>query len=107
MTPEEFHQSQVAEHNRGRKITVVDVPHPKTAVVMPKELTAENGAKHLMSGEFKIDVEHTCTACSFDLSGAPEECEVCGGEIQYTQKLVIDWTTIKEIYAKAVKHLAV
>lgn len=78
---------------------------PEETVIMPKQLTAENGAKGLMIGEFKIDVEHVCTACSFDLSGAPEECEVCGGEVTYMQKLVVEWSTIKEIYAKAVEHL--
>jgi len=55
---------------------------------MPRELTAENGAKGLLSGEFFIDVEF------YDDEGN-----------LHCRKQAIDWTTIKEIYAMAVKHL--
>jgi hypothetical protein len=47
-------------------------------------------------GEFSIDVNHHCSACSFH--GAQDDCEVCGGEIEYTQKHVIPWTDFKDIY---------
>lgn len=72
-------------------------------VMMPRSLTAENGAKALMIGEFSIEVDLTCSSCFYD---EPQpECEVCGGEIHYTENKIIDWTTIKEIYAKAVEAL--
>ncbi len=49
-------------------------------VIMPINLTAENGAKGLLIGEFWAE--------------APDGT-----------KVMIDWTTIKEIYAMAVNHL--
>ncbi|MDB4309221.1 hypothetical protein N9913_02820 [Porticoccaceae bacterium] len=72
-------------------------------VAMPKELTAENGAKGLMTGEFyeTIEVENEffcgCGTCDF--------CIECPGEPESTlQKIPISWVNIKEIYAMAVKH---
>ena len=64
-------------------------------VILPKELTAENGAKALLIGEFH------------------EEIEVCGcldgtGEEQEMQDLrvPVSWTTIKEIYKMIVKNMS-
>ena len=56
-------------------------------ILMPRALTAENGAKAALMGEFKIDVEI-----------AYEDGE--------EETIVVDvpWTTIKAIYAAAVKH---
>lgn len=56
-----------------------------------------------MRGEYSMEVEHSCSACNFD--GPDEECEVCGGEINYTDEVAIDWTTQKEIIVDALKHL--
>jgi len=72
-------------------------------ILMPRKLTAENGAKAELSGEFKIDVEHTCTACEWD--GAQDDCEVCAGKVQYMQTVIVPWDTIKEIYKASVKFL--
>lgn len=72
-------------------------------VLMPNSLTAENGAKGLLTGEFRIQHEATCSACHFD--EADPECEVCGGEEEYTEFVDVPWDTIKEIYAKAVAGL--
>ena len=72
--------------------------------VMPKSLTAENGAKNLLIGEFCESIEITCPECADDPEPF-EGCEVCDGEGVYTQKIYVEWTTIKEIYAMAVKHL--
>lgn len=71
-------------------------------IVMPKELTAENGAKHLLSGEFFESVQLECTACDQD-----DDCEVCSGYGTFTYRVPVSWATIKQIYAMAVKHLAV
>ena len=57
-------------------------------VLMPESLTAENGAKAALSGEFYMDV--------LMADGA-------GGEIFV--KVPVSWTTIKEIYKKAVELL--
>jgi len=60
-------------------------------VVMPRSLTAENGAKALLMGEF-FEV-HECRYYDED-----------GELVEYTEKVPVSWTTIKEIYAKIVSH---
>lgn len=56
-------------------------------ILMPRSLTAENGAKAALMGEFKIDIEIVY-------------------EDDSDETIVVDvpWTTIKAIYAAAVKH---
>lgn len=55
-----------------------------------------NNMKAQCHGEFTYDFEATCTACYYH--GAQEDCEVCGGEITYTQKIEVPWDTVKDIY---------
>jgi hypothetical protein len=69
-------------------------------VMMPRELTAENGAKATMIGEFIMNFPMRCCC-----GGEDSDCEVCGGTGEYMQPVNVPWTTIKEIYAAAVKHL--
>ena len=71
------------------------------AVVMPRRLTAENGAKALLIGEFHEVVELECTACD----EGDEGCEVCSGHGTFTYRVPVSWATIKKIYDKAVQHL--
>ena len=77
-------------------------------VMMPRELTAENGAKGLMSGEFHEVVTDDCPYC--DATGYLDvdeeiECDCCNGAGHIERKVTVGWDTIKEIYAMAVKHL--
>ena len=50
-------------------------------ILMPKELTAENGAKYLLNGEFKESITVDCPECD----GTGEEpntensCDECDG----------------------------
>lgn len=67
---------------------------------MPESLTAENGAKAALMGEFFVIATVSC-GCLYD-----ERCPDCHGEGTYAQKIQVPWTTIKEIYAKAVDHFA-
>lgn len=78
---------------------------------MPRELTAENGAKCLLSGEFSVGHFIECGYCDegdakIDPDGDYEECELCEGQGEVHIEIPIDWPTIKAIYAMAVKHLA-
>jgi len=73
-------------------------------VMMPRELTAENGAKGLLSGEFNVDIRLDCPECS-ELEN-DSLCDVCDGTGKYTESFIIPWTTIKAIYAMAVENLA-
>lgn len=81
----------------------------KETVMMPRELTAENGAKALLIGELYSDITCACEGC--DASGFAhgnidgEICEECTGAGSYTMRVPVSWSTIKEIYAKAVQHL--
>lgn len=56
-------------------------------IIMPRDLTAEIGAKYAMSGKFNVDFE------------------IWSEEIDdyVTLRQVIPWSTIKDIYAKAVE----
>lgn len=74
--------------------------------LLPLSLTAENGAKGAMLGEFSFTTEVTCSACSCPCDGASEDCEICDGQGTYSQKITVPWDTIKEIYAAAVALFA-
>lgn len=74
-------------------------------ILMPSELTAENGAKYVFLGEFEEEVEVACHECTS--TGADEDCEFCEGSGTYTTKIEISWTTIKNIYALAVEKMAI
>jgi len=58
---------------------------------MPRSLTAENGAKALLIGEFFE--EHECSYYDAD-----------GELVEYTEKVPVSWDNIKEIYKKVVAH---
>lgn len=78
---------------------------PDGYCLMPTRLTAENGAKALLLGEFKLEVTSDCPECR-DLEEPLEGCEVCDGEGEYGQQHMIPWDQIKFIYSEAVKGLA-
>ena len=67
-------------------------------ILMPKELTAENGAKKLLIGEFFETVYPECLTCE-------KNCDDCTTDYK-PHKVMVKWTTIKAIYAMAVEHLS-
>jgi len=77
----------------------------RDAVMVPRRLTAENGGKALMMGEFFEKIDITCPNCQGD--GITEdgdvckECDDCG---EVVQQVDVSWTTIKAIYARAIDH---
>ncbi len=78
---------------------------PEGYCIMPRRLTAENGAKALLLGEFTLKVTMDCSECC-ELEEPSEGCEICDGEGEYGQKHTIPWDQIKFIYSKAVEGLA-
>jgi len=72
-------------------------------ILMPEKLTAENGAKALLSGEFCEREEIDCPECLAE--GKDEGCETCNGSGKVIIEIPISWTTIKEIYKRAVEYL--
>jgi len=73
-------------------------------VLMPRALTAENGAKTALMGEFDFSVTMTCPECHPD--DPNPDCEVCSGSVEYEQPHTVPWTTIKRIYTAAVDLLS-
>ena len=75
-------------------------------IKMPRVLTAENGAKSLLMGEFYVESDDIfCEECDGTGKDELDVCYNCKGNGYYTLKTLVDWTTIKEIYAKAVEGL--
>lgn len=72
-------------------------------VTMPTELTAANGAKAALMGEFYVEVEEMCPCCIGTGGEDDEDCEECAGNGEVSRRVVIDWDTIKQIYRKAVE----
>ncbi|AXK39645.1 hypothetical protein [Crenobacter cavernae] len=77
---------------------------PAGYAILPRRLTAEIGAKTLLSGVFCEEIEQTCSACDFD--EPQDDCEVCGGEVRYVQQVPVTWSTIKEIWTAAADDFA-
>ncbi|WP_374733354.1 DUF551 domain-containing protein [Klebsiella variicola] len=74
---------------------------PPGYVMVPMRLTAENGAKGALSGEFSETKFVNCPECFGD-----DECETCVGSGRIEITVPVTWTTIKEIWAKGVEHFA-
>ena len=76
-------------------------------VLMPSELTAENGAKYIFLGEFSEERTVPCSECHECDEEEVSECEACNGEGEYILKVPVGWDTIKNIYALAVEKLSI
>ncbi|HAJ4116474.1 TPA: hypothetical protein HLU11_13155 [Escherichia coli] len=73
---------------------------PEDYCVMPLRLTAENGAKGALSGEFHVTLQNTCQSCG------GEGCEDCNEEGSWESEIPIGWDTIKRIHEAAVEACA-
>ncbi len=77
-------------------------------VLMPRELTAESGAKDKYIGKFYEDVLQECPYCQGSgFINDEEVCEECEGAGSYGLKVCISWTTIKEFYKRVVSDYGV
>lgn len=79
-------------------------------VILPRKLTAKNGAKALLIGEFYETVIESCYHCDgngywIDGFGDERQCGFCDGKGSFTRKISISWTTIKKIYDMIVKNI--
>lgn len=106
LDPEEFrhlkqHTDENAEFMTLYRHTQPAPVVPDSYVMVPMRLTAENGAKGALSGEFSETKFVNCPECFGD-----DECETCdvSGRIEIT--VPVTWTTIKEIWAKGVEHFS-
>lgn len=74
---------------------------PDGFAMVPTRLTAENGAKVALSGEFYELVTRQCLECVEDESG--DNCEYCENTGEVTEKIAISWDSIKAIHCKVVE----
>ncbi|EFN9767162.1 molecular chaperone DnaJ [Escherichia coli] len=75
---------------------------PNGWVIVPKKLTAENGAKGVLSGEFSETTFISCPECFGD-----DDCETCDGSGRIEIKVPVSWTTIKTIWAKGCEYFSI
>ncbi|WP_208281121.1 zinc finger-like domain-containing protein [Massilia oculi] len=76
---------------------------PEGFVLMPRRLTAENGAKALLMGEFKESIQVPCPECDGE---GDDECLTCENMGEVSRDIPVSWDNIKAIYEMAVEHLA-
>ena len=74
---------------------------PDGWVMVPKKLTAENGAKGVLSGEFSESTFISCPECFGD-----DDCDTCDGSGRIEIKVPVTWTTIKSIWDKGIAYFA-
>lgn len=74
-------------------------------VRLPSRLTAENGAKALLIGEFNEYTKILCPECSGDEDYC-DGCHTCHGQGWISRQVPVQWDTIKRIYDKIVEHFA-
>lgn len=74
---------------------------PDGYVLMPMKLTAESGAKYVLSGEFHVLHRVTCHECG------GEGCSDCDDDGWLEEKIMIGWDDIKDIYRAAVEACSI
>ncbi|MDZ8704454.1 ead/Ea22-like family protein [Escherichia coli] len=91
--------------SQAYKLNALDGNSPVTPdgwVIVPKKLTAENGAKGVLSGEFSETTFISCPECFGD-----DDCETCDGSGRIEIKVPVSWTTIKTIWAKGCEYFSI
>lgn len=95
------------DSSQGRNIPLYANPAPSIPavpdgyVLMPMKLTAENGAKYALSGEFHVVHRVTCHECG------GEGCSDCDDDGWLEEKIMIGWDDIKDIYRAAVEACSI
>ncbi|WP_313626253.1 ead/Ea22-like family protein [Kosakonia sp.] len=102
---EDYQTAQWLKELRRRRAAMQAEPVTAATVpdgycVMPLKLTAANGAKGALSGEFHILRTVTCRECGGD------GCEDCDDQGEWEEEIPIGWDIIKLIYAAAVEACA-
>lgn len=94
-------------HKRIKELEASQPVVPESYCLMPLTLTAENGAKNALTGEFHT-IEHIgCVVCGGDGIDGDDECDNCDGSGDVVVQAPVSWTTIKDIYKAAVKCCAI
>lgn len=104
--PESMHDiveecAQIAENTISTSHAAPVPAVPDGYVMMPMKLTAENGAKYALSGEFHVLHRVTCHECG------GEGCSDCDDDGWLEEKIMIGWDDIKDIYRAAVEACSI
>ncbi|WP_324671395.1 hypothetical protein [Enterobacter hormaechei] len=94
MTEVFFHWLRVA-YEAGNSPVI-----PDGYCIMPLKLTADNGAKGALCGEFHVEYRIVCQAC------VGEGCEDCNHTGGWNAEIPVGWGTIKRIHEAAVEACA-
>ena len=73
---------------------------PDGYCIMPLKLTADNGAKGALCGEFHVQYRIVCQSC------VGEGCEDCNHTGGWDAEIPVGWDTIKRIHEAAVEACA-
>lgn len=73
---------------------------PDGYCIMPLKLTADNGAKGALCGEFHVQYRIVCQSC------VGEGCEDCNHTGGWDAEIPVSWDTIKRIHKSAVEACA-
>ncbi|EOD2251182.1 TPA: hypothetical protein ACG32G_003358 [Escherichia coli] len=99
-----FRENKNSSTNNFREISETSTSSlvtPDGWVMVPKRLTAENGAKGALSGEFSETTFISCPECFGD-----DDCDTCDGSGRIEIKVPVTWTTIKSIWDKGIAYFA-
>ncbi|HFO2165177.1 TPA: hypothetical protein ACHJD0_003738 [Escherichia coli] len=99
-----FRKNANSSTNNFREIAETSTNSPVTPdgwVMVPKRLTAENGAKGVLSGEFSETTFISCLECFGD-----DDCDTCDGSGRIEIKVPVTWSTIKSIWDKGIEYFA-
>lgn len=92
----------IAPNDVRERTAIPQVPvTPDGWVMVPKRLTAENGAKGALSGEFSETTFISCLECFGD-----DDCDTCDGSGRIEIKVPVTWSTIKSIWDKGIEYFA-
>ena len=92
----------IAPNDVREQTAIPQVPvTPDGWVIVPKKLTAENGAKGVLSGEFSETTFISCPECFGD-----DDCDTCDGSGRIEIKVPVTWTTIKSIWDKGIAYFS-
>ncbi|HAW3398972.1 TPA: hypothetical protein JLS63_004700 [Escherichia coli] len=92
---------QAGNFRENKNSSTSSLVTPDGWVMVPKRLTAENGAKGALSGEFSETTFISCPECFGD-----DDCDTCDGSGRIEIKVPVTWTTIKSIWDKGIAYFA-
>ncbi len=93
--PALYSSPKIAESTSGNTPVI-----PDGYCIMPLKLTADNGAKGALCGEFHVQYRIVCQSC------VGEGCEDCNHTGGWNAEIPVSWDTIKRIHESAVEACA-